>query len=530
MVRKNLVISIYLFLTVLLVSTSGCLKLPNEIIAPQWDVNINAPIINRSYTLNDIIKKQNNITTDYSSNPQGIYIIYSDTTKQGVSLVDFAKTTGDYSSTNNTIPPVSGTTYLYVPFQSDSVRIDSAQFQSGTIELVVTNNTNNPVSFDVTVPAIHYQNNPLQISFSVNSNQSVDESVFLSNYEYVTPDTQSSSNKNDLLLEINTSTGGVTNLISTINFSVYVSNVAFSSVTGTFPSVTLGKQTSVLDFSLGDATDFQGKTFLGTAKLYLNTLYEPLYQNNFTLNLDSLTVMGKRNNGQTFFLTDSTGSKYFNIKISNGNNTIEFSNLNSNMADFVSFLPDQVYFNAKYILNGHEQTGTVSLLDSVKFEGNFSTESFFALKKSSITDTTSIQISENDRSQIRDARNMNVNIQIDNGIPLTTWLQVTLTDINHKPLFTLVNNTTNIDSFYFLGADVNQNGEVSNSIISENSVVLDSSQINLFSRAYYAIFTVSVRTKDAYQNPPPIVAIRPSALLKIKAYGEVKYNINPSDK
>jgi len=51
----------------------------------------------------------------------------------------------------------------------------------------------------------------------------------------------------------------------------------------------------------------------------------------------------------------------------------------------------------------------------------------------------------------------------------------------------------------------------------------------MMTRARFAVYSVTLRTSDAFQNPPKIVAIRPDAWLKLRSYGTINYSIKPED-
>ena len=64
-------------IVILVFLESGCVNLPTNPVMPQWNVDLNVPLVNRSYTLEDIIKKQNYISVQPNSQG-GIYLIQSD--------------------------------------------------------------------------------------------------------------------------------------------------------------------------------------------------------------------------------------------------------------------------------------------------------------------------------------------------------------------------------------------------------------------------------------------------------------------
>src|SRR4030066_665275 len=62
-----------LFVAILLVA--GCFEKPLSPVAPVWDVTVNVPLINRTYSVNQIVEKY---PTLLHSDPSGL-IVYSNT-------------------------------------------------------------------------------------------------------------------------------------------------------------------------------------------------------------------------------------------------------------------------------------------------------------------------------------------------------------------------------------------------------------------------------------------------------------------
>jgi hypothetical protein len=48
----------------------------------------------------------------------------------------------------------------------------------------------------------------------------------------------------------------------------------------------------------------------------------------------------------------------------------------------------------------------------------------------------------------------------------------------------------------------------------------------MFADAVYAIYSVTFNTKSCENNPPPVVALRPSSWIGINAFGTFKYRID----
>ena len=87
------------FPCLLLIFIAGCIDIPTNVKAPQWDVNLNLPLVNRSYSLDDIIKKQNYIS---SSAVDSIFVIQSDIYPQHVDVTNFVQL-----NTQTSLPGVS---------------------------------------------------------------------------------------------------------------------------------------------------------------------------------------------------------------------------------------------------------------------------------------------------------------------------------------------------------------------------------------------------------------------------------------
>ena len=170
----------------------------------------------------------------------------------------------------------------------------------------------------------------------------------------------------------------------------------------------------------------------------------------------------------------------------------------------------------------------VSELDSVVFETNFNTKSSLILKKTTITDTLDVEISDDNRNEISKAQSASLTIEAENHIPLTAFFKITLADENYIPLFTL-NGSDGIDSIQFTGASIDYTtGLVTEAVSTTHSIILTGDKIQMLSKARYAFISVSVRTKDALDNNqnPPFVTVRPSDWITLKSFGNIKYRLN----
>lgn len=125
-----------LLVVYVLINFVSCFELPDELIAPQWQVDLNVPLLNKVYTLNDILKDDPHITID-TSGGNSIYILQSETYKLSSGLAEFIQITTETTSQNNLIP-ASDSVIVYIEFP-EGAALDSAVFDEGYLSISVYN-------------------------------------------------------------------------------------------------------------------------------------------------------------------------------------------------------------------------------------------------------------------------------------------------------------------------------------------------------------------------------------------------------
>jgi len=483
------------------------------------------PILNKRYELNDIIKKQAYIKALKTSGTDSIYIFESDVFSDGSGVSEFLEQGGASSSNDHPIVAAGNESMeFYFPFP-DSAQIDQAVFSEGTLNLNITNPSSGTVNIEMVIPSIRdQQGNPVTISSSVLSGNSVNETRDLENDSYLRPANQPDSlrGKFKIICRVNTS-----DITAYANVNLSISGLGFEMMKGKLKPKSLGVKRESKQFIDNKAVTLDENSVLKYADLAFVVNYYSNQSGPFTIEMKNLKITGKRNDGSEFSLKDSTGNSSFNLFIVNGTCTRVFNQSNSNITSFITFLPDSIKFTSEYVMNPDYTEGTVTSGDSLSFDANFSTKTYFALKKSSVKDTSDVTITQADRNRIRDGLGADINIQVDNAIPLTSWIKVDLLDAKYNKLFTLTKGSDGSDSLYFQGAETDGNGEAVGTYTNPPELIqLDSSQVKMLADAYHAVYSISMRTKDAYQNPPPIIVVRPSDWMRIKAYGKINYHVN----
>lgn len=510
----------------------GCFDLPEELILPEWDVDLNVPITNKTYTIYDMFKPEskNSLTTTLTGDD--FYLVQSGDYGAKSEVANYLDMFDQGPISQSFVIPANTpetTTFLAFP---DEMEIEEATFKSGFLSFAIQNPSNGLILTLFRIPGIIKPNGTeLQIECSLPAFSSDSIIYDLTNHRYSIPVNQPEQNKNSLQMvaSANSSVSG-----SFENVNSYLFNFSFSSLTGSIQRTSLGNKRISTSLDLNDAADFRDKFFIKEGSLSLRTEYISTNQNNFGFEVSNIQISAMRKNGEQKLLRRIDGQS-ITFSLVNGSYNLTFNESNSNLTEFISFLPDSVVISAEYILNPSNDhlVKTVSNQDSIKFSVQLSTKSIFAIKQTNFTDTLEIDLSQDDREKIRDGMGADLNIYLENAIPIDAFVKVTLTDENYSPLFTLTKNQNGVDSLQFLGSQVNNNtGQIISPTVTLNTIKLDSAKIMQLSNAHYVIISTTMNTKNATnENPnPPTVQFKSSDWVNIKCYGRVKYHFGSEEK
>ncbi|MBS4035077.1 MAG: hypothetical protein KGZ85_11475 [Ignavibacterium sp.] len=502
--------------------TNSCFEVPDDLIVPRWSVDLNLPIVNQEYTIDELLKDDTKITID-TVNGKSIYILQSDTYELDSDIGEFISLDSE-SSLQNIPLPASNTdsAILYIELP-EGVELDSAFFEQGILAFSVNNPSLYTANISLHIPGILTPAGE-KLIFNMTALASGRDSVFynLINHSYKVPAGQPQNRKNSFQI-----IARVTSAVPEQTFvfaSYYLNDFAFQCATGFLPPKLLGSQIETYKFNLDSVNNYQNNITLKEASLRLAASYISPASNPIGVEIYNLTVMGKRNNGEQFYLLDSAGNIYHSIKFYNEYSEKIYTEQNSNINEFIAFLPDTVILISDYLMNPDNKRGTATNEDVIKIETDFSTKSYFTLNNINIKDYSTLEMNGDDRWLIRNNSYGVFTIEIDNSIPLGIWLKLDLRDQNNNFLFTITKDSNGIDSVYFQPAVVDANGEVISSQVNPPlRITLNSEQIQLLSNSYNVNYSISVSTSNINQSDPPTVAIRPSAGIKIRSYGSISF-------
>lgn len=504
---------------------TGCYEIPNQIVFPEWNTDLNLPIINRVFNIDDLIREQGYIATGDLTVEDSIYILGTEVYDLNADIAEFIQLVGFQPITNIPVSTDSQNVTLFLQFPDGAV-LDSAEFLSGVMEFSVYNPTNTEVNLQLSIPGITDQSgNQINIQIITPPQNTTTATTDLEDHRYNIPYNQPPEHSNSLMINTSITNGNGNGEFVLLNFST--SNFLFRFVSGIMPPTSLGTRVNTSAFAT-TLFDYRDKLIVREAELFLDAEFITEFDDPYPIDIRNLNIIGKRSDGLQLALRDSTGSENMFVYVENGIFQQIFNEENSSITEFVSFLPDSIMLVAEYILNPNNVKGTASIDDSISFETIFTMKSFIALKKSTVVDSGEITLDQEQKEAILDGNSVAIVIELENAIPLSGWLRIDMVDENNNSLFTISENSNGTDTLFFEGANVDANGEVINTFINQPvTVELDSSQVEMLTRTKFAIYSVSLSTSDAFLNPSRVVALRPDAWVRVRSFGTVNYRVKP---
>lgn len=509
-----------------LILFNGCKDFPDELIMPAWDVDLNVPLTTKTYTIYDMFKPESQNSINVALGENNFYLIYTDEFISKSDVADYLDFSDQPPAHESVILPTNlaeAETYLLFPSE---LEVENAIFKTGIISFTIRNFSNSQISSTLLIPGIKKPDgSELRFEHTINA-LGVDSIIYdLTNHLYNALLDNTSENKKGIKL-IAYATSSVSGIYEQVD--CYLFNIAFNSATGLINRKYLEHKRFTSSLKWNDAKDIRGNLFIKEATLELKFHYISNHQNPFEIEFNNAQIIGVLNDGTTKNLFQN-GSKYFSFTLINGECFRSFNENNSNITEFLAFLPDSIIVTSDLILNPHNSlvARTVTNLDSVSFGAKFHTKSIFALKQTNFIDTLEVEFSQDERNKIKNSSEAEINIHIENSIPFNAFVKATVMDKYYNPLFVITKNSANVDSLYFAGSQVNNfTGQVLSPSVTTNSVKLISSQLKQLSEARYIVLSSTVSTSGSGSQNPTMVQFKSSDWLKLKCYGKVKFRVN----
>ncbi len=503
---------------------AGCVDIPDDIIFPKWDVDMNLPLVNRSFTMDDVLKTKDYVYKVPGSSNDTVYLFQSKVVEQSTDIREFLRL-DEVIQLEGLILPASqfDSTLIYILFP-DGAEIDSAAFFDGIFSYSFFNPSGQIIQLQIGFPDFYSAEGlPVNIEIILNPFQGVQGEYSFLNHTYRISPLHPPDKKNSFRFVVK----AVSSVPVTFNADIYTGPFEIEYVYGRLNPKTLSERGKSHPFYLSDYRQYGGKTVIKSARMNLKAEYISAISYGLDVILKNVKIIGVRNEGDTFPLLDSTGSPTFNMRLINGTAHQIFTKNNSNINELISFLPDTLLILSEYVLNPDNKSLAISYLDSVKYLTDISALSYLAIRESVVGDTSFLNIEMSDREDISSGQEAEVIIESENAIPLDCWARITIVDENYQPLFTLRDESNGADSLLFIAADVDANGEVIKPTINPVRLLnLTGNELELLSRAHYVISSFTIRTTRAQLEPPIIVTMSTASTFKMRVYCTLKFRVN----
>ncbi len=493
--------------------------------APSWDVDLNLPFTNRSYTILDILDRSKN--TGFDSTDNNLVFLFGESDykrKFGEEIkFDGVKTTAITSPSTLQLD-----TALVI---DDSTMIRRIEFLNGTLNFTFFNSSNENYSVNLRVKNL----------FRISDNDTAD--IFSS----VTPGEKSINInladyylKNDLpdnkfKLRINFQSVKPV----PVNFTYSLSGYSIKSVEGRLKPLSTGITNDEVTDPFGSDVPEGAINFASIApgkNFFIVKKFSNIYQVDFT----HVSIIGENKNGNKVRLkylrngvagdpVDSVFSLTLPAKADSAAYPIDESN--SNILEFINNIPKKIEITRNDFLNLPYEEGNVRYTDSLTFKLLIQVPLDISITDPIVfSDTADVGINdENQRKNIDDAKHLTFTLKTINALPLKAVIKVLLLDSSFTPLIAIsrivgeqADSTVTANA-----APVGPDGFVNNSSSSLFDAVLDSISILKIKHIGKVIYEYKLFT-DPNHIPPPLttVKIRGDDIVRIMGFGTLKLRIN----
>jgi len=524
---------------------TGCFDAPKDMVAPSWDVSLNVPITDKSYTLVEIIKPENNPNLVIVDNEvyDSVYFLFSDKIEKIVHIQDTIKMPVRVAPEEMAIAGAGGGSNSMIYNPDPAYQLDSAMFKSGFLKMTLVNKSfTGSVNYDLKAPGFKnkYDGSSLVIKGTLMAGENRTVKVPIQDYVYAQlkrggMNTETTQRTDGFLIL------GAASALTDVDFVTQVTNeeITLSKMVGKLKRTELSYATNNFEQAFGDdVKDMRSKIRFKSTKVELRSRTFGAMKN-LKIIMDSMSITGytRQPNGSLINPVKLlfNGKPYFSDTLVAGQEFVKtFDETNSTIPDFLSQMPDVIKMGSKNVIDNLSTTskGTISNEDYIQFDLTMSAPAHFAVADAGYQDTVEIEFTQEDKDNIARGNSANLHVDITNLIPLGIRAKATFVDENYQPLFTVKNTSSSVSNEIIEVAPcaVDNNGSPKTPSVSNIEVVLEKSDFGKFKNAKYIVFDVYVRSTGSTNVPgDTYVQVRAKDSVRFKVYGGVNYNLDPED-
>ncbi|MCX8057414.1 MAG: hypothetical protein N3F03_07400 [Ignavibacteria bacterium] len=513
---------ISVLLTLVILFFVSCIDTPKKPVTPSWDVELQLPIGIKTFTVEDIVKKQDEITIL----PTKTLKFSTKTIQQDTTLDFLFSNTFDMEA--DTSFPVVGTGFDFnMIVARDSIRMDSAEIQDGEVKYRLKNNNPFAVSVNFVFPGFTRTFggtiDTFKISATVPANQTLEVTTLINNYRYRQPSNQPFGATRPGVWIRGRVSSSIIGIGQNLEMKFQIEKMRFRSFSGRVKPFNLGYKSQTVQNDLsGQLKDFVKAVTFNQAFLTLTT---STTFKGYDVLLKNLQVVGKyKNNSPPVYLLFN-GVNYKDIFIPAGQTVTEvFSTSNTNINQFIKATPDSIEVKATIVMNPQYKNGSINTSDKVSFSTSLEAYSQMKVENAIITDTAEVDWDEETKSKLSQGNSAVLDVELTNGLPFELQLVGFFLDKNKNKLFYYTRQTGNISpsdtSITIPAASINANGEVTVPSKTTIKIALDRNDFEKFKNA--AVMVNRFRISSA-QNQTVIV--NADGYIRHKIFGKVNYRI-----
>jgi len=517
---KNLLILIIFSILFL-----SCSEKAKDIFNPTSDNLIEFSLSQRTYKMEDVVKRQSQIKVD-----SGKYLLKfsTDEIRKDTTIDAFNADFFEMDVDTTFYVLISDTIDAQMIIRRDSVGIQEAELESGFMQMRFTNYTSKQSFFELSLPGFTRQVgstiDTLKIGGNIPPNQTVNFQEDLSGFVYKQPPNQPFGTsrpgfwlKGKIILQ-----GG--NFSDSVRVYTHVQDIKFKKIKGRFKPFELGvKEQTFKNYLSSDISEFISKVVFDSisVRMYAFTTID------FPIRLKNFRVKGLFNSGKPPIGLMFGNRDYLDTTIQkNSQVDFRFTNLNTNINQFLSQIPDSIQISASLLLNPDYQTGEIYSNDSISFSFQVDAWSRFAVNQAEWTDTFDINLSQDAREKLKNGKEGRIIIYSENEVPFEISLVGLVTDSNFQPLFYLTKdeNTSNDTLVFLNGAITNATGEVISPAFQTIIINLTQSDIEKLSRGYKLIQRFALSTTERR-----VAEVSAKSKINLRITGRIKIQLTGDD-
>ncbi len=499
--------AIFILTTLLIIG--GCNKFPSDSELPKnWDVDVYLPIIEEGYSILDLLESDEGYFID-SLGKTGVFSIVVDTFAHKTCAGELIENVAKVEDYQLTLPPASGSMLVMLPFSDPDVRLDTSFFVYGELRFNVSNNTDGEIDFKIEFPGAKRMNGDIfKVEFSVAEGETHNEIYNLEKIAYSSREYSKQNNtiKSNVSVDYHGNQGTVTALFSLTNTRSDYAKGILKSEQEIGDVLAMSLDSNIRRYS--ENIIFLNPTFT------LLCDYQSTHNENFDVLVYDNELSGLRanSNEKIELIHKSNGKPFLDSVLLKGKIYEEKAIAeNTNVVDFVNFLPDSISLHSMVKVNPNKKYGIITNEDTLNISAILSLGDEIKIESLNHVDTLDMDISEDIRVLLDNALEVDFKFDFWNSMQLASVADINFLSLDFDSLFTkqiTIEPSVNDDFRH-----------------THSQITLVKDEIDMLSDSYYIRLSFIINTEGENGD----MQLRTNDSLKVKSKFRVKYHLDTEE-